>query len=108
VYRCRLGLGDFPTKEKINNNMARPTTKARQLYKSKQTGYIYAVSYRVPVKLGGNGLPQYEFEMVTLCFQGKSPDDEDTIVTTGRDFLESFEPYNPIKADTHTKTQPEK
>lgn len=94
-------------KQKINS-MARPQPKTKPLFKSNDTGYIYSIAYRVKVDYGNPaGIPTPEpFYLITLSFHGEHPEYENTIVTTQADFERNFTPYNPIKTDTPTKSQP--
>lgn len=80
--------------------MAQLQPKAKPLYKSRTTGYIYSVAYRVTARIGGKATPSGEVELVTLAFHGKHPEYENTIVTTGEDFSENFTLYNPIQSTT--------
>jgi hypothetical protein len=45
------------------------------------------------------GVPAAPFLLYTLRYQGRHPDDENTIVVSAADLADNFTAYQPIKAD---------
>ena len=77
--------------------MARPTTP-KTYYRDKNTRYIYRISYRTKIRFADAGFPTPEpVEMLTLKFEGRHPEDENTIFVSLSDLLENFEVYEPLK-----------
>jgi hypothetical protein len=55
-------------------------------------------------------IPAVPFSLYTLQFEGRHPDDENTIVVSATDLAENFTAYQPIKADrpeAHTPNETE-
>lgn len=81
--------------------MARPAPKPKPLYKSRTTGYIYRIAHRTTVKVQSSATPAPPaFDLYTLRFEGRHPDDENVIVVSESDLAEGFTIYEPIKAAT--------
>jgi len=84
--------------------MARPTVK-RNLYRHNVTKYIYAIAHKTEVSFPQSAFPTPEpFALFTLAFQGRHPEDENTIVVSAHDLSTNFSQYDPLKADTPTKS----
>jgi hypothetical protein len=79
--------------------MARPT-KPKPLYKNRITGYIYRIAHRTMIQIESNATPEPPaFALYTLRFQGRHPEDENTILVGEHDLRDNFTRYEPIQSD---------
>ena len=88
--------------------MARPTPPSRkELYRHNVTRYIYCVAHKTTVRIESAATPAPPaFDLFTLKFEGRHPEDENTIVVSAADLADNFTIYQPIQADRPTAHKP--